>query len=131
MRSINLRPVFLTAVLGLLAGCQGPAPSSGAGGPGETASNAIDAGLAFSDGAARDEIAIQIAKEASGIGDVGAVQHALAKVADSVKHDEAASACALVLARLSRAADASAVARTIGDSARRDYTFAGIAANGR
>jgi hypothetical protein len=131
MRPITLGAVFLTAALGLLVGCQGPAPNNGAGGSGETANNAIDTGLAFSEGAARDDMAVEIARESSGNGDTGAVQHALGKIADAVKHDEAASACALTLARLSKSADASDVARTIGDSSRRDYTLAGIAANGK
>jgi hypothetical protein len=131
MRPITLGAVFLTGALGLLVGCQGPAPSNGAGGPGVTANNAIDTGLSFSDGAARDDMAVQIANEASAIGDTGSVQHALTRVVDAVKHDTCASACALTLARLSKPADASDVARTIGDSARRDYTLAGVAANGR
>ena len=131
MRPTRFGAVLCAAALAFLVGCGGPVPNGTAADPKATGDSAIDAGLSFGDGVARDEMAIQIAKEASGIGNADAVRHALQKISDAAKHDETASACALTLARLSKPADAADIARTIGNANTRAATLSGIAASAR
>ena len=131
MRSATLRAAVCAVALAFLVGCNGPVPNGAAADPRATGDSAIDAGLSFGDAASRDEMAIQIAKEASGIGNADAARHALQKIADAAKHDETASGCALTLARLSKPSDADDIARTIGNAATRQATLNGIAASGR
>ena len=79
MRPTSFGAVLCAAALAFLVGCGGSVPNGTAADPKATGDSAIDAGLSFGDGAARDEMAIQIAKEASGIGNADAVRHALQK----------------------------------------------------